>query len=190
MANGTPLTVMSCGAESDGQMKRSEECLEPGGVRQPTTVSVSGGRLKLNELKIVACSSCGRSWEYVPQQLPCPAMWLLNAPRRQHADRRDVVVQGQADLLQVVDALDAPGRLACGLDGGQKQGDQTAMMAMTTSSSISVKARRMPARFSWRCLSMKIKLVRVADTSHVASCYDRVKEDLLYRLLEPDTRVA
>ena len=33
-------------------------------------------------------------------------------------------MQGQADLLQVVGALDAPGRLACGLDGRQKQCDQ------------------------------------------------------------------
>ena len=35
-----------------------------------------------------------------------------------------VVVQGQADLLQVVDALRPPGRLAGGLDGGQQQRDQ------------------------------------------------------------------
>ncbi len=33
-------------------------------------------------------------------------------------------MQGQADLLQVVDALRPPGRLAGGLDGGQEQGDQ------------------------------------------------------------------
>ena len=31
---------------------------------------------------------------------------------RQHADRRDVVVQGRADLLEVVRTLHAPGRLA------------------------------------------------------------------------------
>ena len=37
-----------------------------------------------------------------------------------------VAVQGQADLLQVVDALGPPRRLACGLDGGQEQGDQDA----------------------------------------------------------------
>ena len=35
-----------------------------------------------------------------------------------------VVVQGDADLLQVVRALGAAGRLAGGLDGGQEQGDQ------------------------------------------------------------------
>ena len=35
-----------------------------------------------------------------------------------------VVVQGEADLLQVVDALRPPGRLARRLDGGQEQGDQ------------------------------------------------------------------
>ena len=35
-----------------------------------------------------------------------------------------VVVQRQADLLQVVDALGPPGRLARRLHGGQEQGDQ------------------------------------------------------------------
>ena len=35
-----------------------------------------------------------------------------------------VVVQGQADLLQVVRALGAAGRLAGRLHGGQQQGDQ------------------------------------------------------------------
>ncbi len=35
-----------------------------------------------------------------------------------------VVVQGQADLLQVVDALRAAGRLRGRLDGGEQQGDQ------------------------------------------------------------------
>jgi len=33
-------------------------------------------------------------------------------------------VQGQADLLEVVDALRPPGRLACGLDRRQQQRDQ------------------------------------------------------------------
>ena len=35
-----------------------------------------------------------------------------------------VVVQGQADLLEVVGALDPPRGLAGRLDGGQEQGDQ------------------------------------------------------------------
>ena len=35
-----------------------------------------------------------------------------------------VIVQGQADLLEVVDALDPPRRLAGRLDGRQQQGDQ------------------------------------------------------------------
>jgi hypothetical protein len=35
-----------------------------------------------------------------------------------------VVVQCQADLLQVVDALASPGCLARRLHGGQEQGDQ------------------------------------------------------------------
>ena len=37
---------------------------------------------------------------------------------------RVVVVQGQADLLEVVDALGPPGGLAGRLHGGQEQGDQ------------------------------------------------------------------
>ena len=37
---------------------------------------------------------------------------------------RVVVVDGQAELLEVVDALRPPGRLARRLDGGQQQGDQ------------------------------------------------------------------
>ena len=35
-----------------------------------------------------------------------------------------VVVHGEAELLEVVDALDAPGGRAGGLHGGQQQGDQ------------------------------------------------------------------
>ena len=35
-----------------------------------------------------------------------------------------VIVQGEPDLLQVVDALGTAGRLAGGLDGRQQQGDQ------------------------------------------------------------------
>jgi hypothetical protein len=35
-----------------------------------------------------------------------------------------VVVEGEADLLQVVDAPGPPRRLARRLDGGQQQGDQ------------------------------------------------------------------
>ena len=60
----------------------------------------------------------------MPQQLPMARDVAVEPTRRQHADRRHVVVQGQADLLEVVDALDAPGRLARRLHGGQEQGDQ------------------------------------------------------------------
>src|SRR5262249_50739244 len=42
----------------------------------------------------------------------------------ERVDGRDVVVDGQADLLQVVDALHPAGGLACGLHGGQQQPDQ------------------------------------------------------------------
>ena len=53
-----------------------------------------------------------------------------------------VILGGQGELLEVVRALDPPGGLADRLNGGQKQGDRTAMMAITTSNSIRVKARR------------------------------------------------
>ena len=79
MANCTPLTVISSGFESDGQSSVVRNASNP--VELDTDrVSVSGGRLKLNELKRADWSSCGRSCEYVPQQLPWPAMWLLNRP--------------------------------------------------------------------------------------------------------------
>ena len=44
--------------------------------------------------------------------------------RRERSDGRVVVVQSQADLLEVVDALGASGRLACRLNGRQEQGDE------------------------------------------------------------------
>ncbi len=47
-----------------------------------------------------------------------------------------VVVQRQAELLQIVLALGPAARFAGLLDSGQQQGDSTAMIAMTTSSSI------------------------------------------------------
>ena len=52
-----------------------------------------------------------------------------------------VVVHGQAKLLQVVGALRAVGRLVHSLHCGQQQRIRIAMIAMTTSSSISVNAR-------------------------------------------------
>jgi hypothetical protein len=52
-----------------------------------------------------------------------------------------VIHGGQRDLLQIVDALCPPSRLARGLHGRQQRDDQTAMMAITTSSSIEVKPR-------------------------------------------------
>ena len=36
----------------------------------------------------------------------------------------DIVVDAEADLLEIISTLDAASRLACGLDGGQKQSDQ------------------------------------------------------------------
>ena len=53
-----------------------------------------------------------------------------------------VVVQRDAHLLEVVDALDAPRGFASRLDRGQHRAMSTAMIAMTTRSSIKVKPRR------------------------------------------------
>ena len=79
VANGSPLTVMSCAVESVGQISAVRNVWNP--VALDTDVVVlSGGRLKLNELKITDWSSCGKSCAYAPQQLPCPAMWLLIRP--------------------------------------------------------------------------------------------------------------
>jgi hypothetical protein len=36
----------------------------------------------------------------------------------------DVTMDPKADLLEVVDALRTPGRLACGLNGGEQKSDQ------------------------------------------------------------------
>ena len=52
---------------------------------------------------------------------PRPAQ---DAGRREGPGDALVVVQRQADLLEVVRALDPAGRLAGRLDGGQQQGDQ------------------------------------------------------------------
>jgi hypothetical protein len=51
-------------------------------------------------------------------------------------------VEGQADLLEVVDALAAARGLAGLCTAGNSRAIRTAMMAMTTSNSISVKPAR------------------------------------------------
>lgn len=56
----------------------------------------------------------------VDVRVPHPAA----RPHRERAVDVMIVVQGQADLLEVVDALHPTGRLAHGLDGRQQQGDQ------------------------------------------------------------------
>ena len=48
----------------------------------------------------------------------------IESPRRHHIDCRDVVVQGQADLLEVVGARDAPGRLSRRLHRRKQERDQ------------------------------------------------------------------
>ncbi len=80
---------------------------------------------------------------------PAPARPEVSARRietrniagRQALVRAFIVVQSQADLLQIIDALSPSGRLACRLYGGQEQGTSTPMMEITTNSSISVNAR-------------------------------------------------
>ena len=73
-----------------------------------------------------------------------------------------VVGEGQAELFQVVGALGTPGRLRADCTAGNNSAIKTAMMAMTTSSSISVKpltrrggirsypSRYTPSRFGMR----------------------------------------
>jgi hypothetical protein len=39
---------------------------------------------------------------------------------------REIILDGQADLLEIIGALGAAGRLAGGLHGGQQEGDQDA----------------------------------------------------------------
>jgi hypothetical protein len=48
----------------------------------------------------------------------------IKSPGRQYAARRDVIVPGQDDLLEAVGAEDAPGSLACGMEGRQQERDQ------------------------------------------------------------------
>ena len=57
-----------------------------------------------------------------------------------------VVLHGEAQLLEVVDALGTPGGFMRDWTAGSSRAMSTAMMAITTSSSINVKARR-------RCIS-------------------------------------
>ena len=54
-------------------------------------------------------------------------------------ERLVVIVRGQPDLLEVVQALRPPRRLAPDWTAGSKRAISTAMMAMTTKSSIRVK---------------------------------------------------
>ena len=64
-------------------------------------------------------------------------------PRRQDGIAKScVVVHRQPDLLQVVDALGAAGGLASAWTAGKRRPIRTAMIAMTTSNSISVNPRR------------------------------------------------
>ncbi len=61
--------------------------------------------------------------------------------RRQPAERVGVIVHRQAKLLEVIGALDPTSRLRAACTAGSKKAIRTAMIAITTSSSISVKPR-------------------------------------------------
>ena len=58
---------------------------------------------------------------------------------RQPAGHVVIVVQGDAELLEVIAALRSAGRLAAACTAGRSSATSTPMMAMTTSSSTSVK---------------------------------------------------
>ena len=79
VANGSPLTTISSAEESEGQISELMNVWNPVALATDVVV-LSGARLKFIALKIGVWSSCGRSCEYVPQQLPWPAMWVLNRP--------------------------------------------------------------------------------------------------------------
>ena len=69
-------------------------------------------------------------------------MWLLTRPGGRTLRRRDVIVQGQADLLQVVDTLARRAASRAAWTAGNSRAIRTAMIAITTSNSISVNAFR------------------------------------------------
>jgi hypothetical protein len=86
--------------------------------------SVSGGKLKLNALK-TGCVLERR--QELRIDTPAVAMardMTVETTRREHADRRHVVIKGQTDLLEIVGALDAPGCFSSRFHGGQEQGNQ------------------------------------------------------------------
>ena len=103
-----------------GHMKVATRVAASGRVRRELEVPVPVDRVE--QVRLLE----------VRQQPGQPRPGLRRAVARQDHDRREgvvrgqVVVQGQADLLQVVRALGPPGGLAGRLDGGQEQADQDA----------------------------------------------------------------
>ena len=81
-------------------------------------------KLKLIALASTPCSMNGSSRAWLEMLLVAPVATLSPWPIGNDAVDVVVVVQGQAQLLQVVDALAPAGGLAGGLHGGQQQGDQ------------------------------------------------------------------
>ena len=87
------------------------------------------GRLKLTASKSGFCSIWGRSMAAQPQPGPVSLplrVEIRDITRRKRARCTFVGMQGHAELLEVIDALGAPGSFAGGLNGGQQQGDQDA----------------------------------------------------------------
>ena len=65
----------------------------------------------------------------------------IETARRQRAVSVEVVERGQAELFEVVDALDAAGRFRAACTAGNNKPIKTAMIAITTNNSMSVKPR-------------------------------------------------
>ena len=97
-----------------------------------------------------------------------------------------VVVLRQCDLLEVVATLNPPGRFARRLHGWQQERTKTAMIAITTSSSMSVKPFRLvvmalPLRLensfnsvNWkmnRCCARTVEAGAASGTSARAKIY-------------------
>ena len=131
--------MISCGCESVGQISVVEERREPGRVGHGQCVGVRG-QIKIERVEDRGLVELRQDLRIGPPAVAMSRDMGVESTRRQHADRCDVVVQGQADLLEVVRALHAAGRFAAAWTAGKSRAINTAMMAITTRSSISVKA--------------------------------------------------
>ena len=81
-----------------------------------------------------------------------------------------IIVEGQADLLEVVDALAAASGLRAAWTAGRSRAIRTAMIAITTSSSISVKPRRVRD-------CMHVPPIREGMTGQNEGVYNRTSQE-------------